>query len=382
MADSIVVRKVENKRDFQKLFNLPWKIYRDDPNWVAPLRMLRAGILDRKENPAWHYLKGEYFIAERNGEVVGSIAAIVNPLHNKHWNENAGFFGAFECIDDAEASAGLFKAAENWLREQRVDIIRGPVTLTVWEEYGLLVHGFEPPAFLIPYHRPYYQTLIEQAGFTKAADTFSYIYDWNDVAKQGTYERFNKLAARILRDGTITVRPVDGKRLKEEFLLFQKIFNEAWSENYGFIPMTDAERDAIAQSVGLIFNPKLGCVVEVRGDPAAFMIAIPDMNQALRHVHQMPRQLEAFRLIEMLWHWKIRRKTDRARIPLLGVREQYRKIGVDLLLYKYIIDAMRDNGYNSLYAGWIVETNTNTTKVMDNLKMRHFRTHRIYEKPL
>lgn len=381
--ETVHIRPVTSPADFKSFVEFPWQIYRDDPDWIPPLVSMRYEILDKKKNPAWEYLDGEYFIASRGDQIIGTIAAFINHRHNEFHHENIGWFGAFEMINDPEVAAALLNTAVEWVRAKGCDAIRGPQTLTTHEDVGLLIDGFEPPVLLMPYHYPYYQTLIEaQPGFEKAMDHYSFYQNWDMVQGSNLQERFNRITARIVQRGKISLRPLDKKNLKHEFALFKRLYNQAWSENWGFVPMTEKELDALIKSLSMLFDPDLACFAEIDGEPVGFLLVVPDFNQVLQKVHPRPGIPEIWSLLKALWYWKVRRIINGTRVPLMGVVAEHRKKGVDLAMCHHAMLAIRRKHYDEVDCGWILETNHDMVGVLKGFGMTIHRTYRLYQKAL
>lgn len=386
MSSTVAVRKVETKRDHKAFFEFPWTLYKDDPNWVPPLRSIRSDTLNREKNPAWEYLEGDYYLAWRGDEVVGTIAAFVNRHHNEYNKENIAWFGFFECYDDQEVANALLNTAIDWARLQGYDGIRGPQNFTTHEECGLLVDGFVPSVLLMPYNPPYYQKLVENIGFQKVMDAYSFFGDFNPdtFPQHPNYARLKKLVKRIKRNDDISVRRVNRKDLKKDFKLFQQIYNEAWAENWGFTPMTDPELKALVDAMGLLFDPKLSAIVELNGEPVGFMIGVPDFNLIFKEVYPRPGVPEPWSLLKVLWHWKIRPKMNVFRVPLMGVKPEYRSRGLDLVMYELFVDTIiqREVPYYMMDCGWILESNHDMMGVLKGGGLEIYKTHRFYELPL
>lgn len=387
MPDSVEIRKVHSAEDFRSFFEFPWMIYRDDPNWVPHLLSMRRETLDKKHNPAWEYMEGDYFTAWRHGRIVGTIAAFVNHRHNGFHEENIAWFGFFEVEDDPEAAAALLTTAEDWARNRGYDALRGPQSFTTHEEVGLLVEGFERPVMLMPYHHAYYQRLIADAGYEKVMDlhSFRFIYDPASEYVQKTLARLDKIIARLTaRRSDVHLRPLNRKNLRTEFALVKQIYNDAWEKNWGFTPMTERELDALIDGLGGFFDADLACVVEVEGEPAAFALGVPDFNIVLRKANPQPGVPEWFTLARALWHWKMRGVIDGARVPLMGVREPYRRQGLDLLMYHYFTELLRKQNkpYHTLDAGWILESNHDMMGTLEGAGLENYRTYRLFEKSL
>jgi len=282
------VRPVELAADFRAFFEFPWKLYKDDASWVPMLLSMRRELLDKQKNPAWSYMDGQYFGAWRGGELVGTITAFVNHRHNETWDENIGWFGTFEVYDDPEAARELLRTAEDWVRERGYDAIRGPQSFTTHEETGLLVKNFERPVIMMPYNHEYYIRLIEAAGYEKIMELHSIYYSRAMEPEVGMGRRLKGLAERAAKRANIVIRPMDASRKKEEFALFKDLYNRAWDKNWGFVPMTNEELDALIESLGMLLDPKLAFFAEVNGEPAGFSIAVPDFNEALQKAYPRP----------------------------------------------------------------------------------------------
>ncbi|MDL1902423.1 GNAT family N-acetyltransferase [Anaerolineae bacterium CFX9] len=377
MSD-VVIRKVETKADHQVFFEFPWRVYADDPNWVPPLLSMRRDLLDREHAPSWEYLEGDFFIAWRGEKPVGTIAAYINHRHNEYQNEHIGWFGAFEVYNDPEAAHALLKTAVEWVRERGYDAIRGPQTFTTHEECGLLVEGFERPILLMPYNKPYYRDLIESAGFKLSMVTYSFKMD-QPTASASLVGRLERITHSIMRRNKITVRGLDPKNLNRDFKLFKDLYNAAWQKNWGFVPMTERELDALVKSLGMFVSPKLAFFGYVDDQPAGFMLPIPDFNMVLHRAYAKPGTPEFITLLKALYYWKIRPIMNWARVPLMGVKEEYRGKGVDVVMYYHSIQAMIANGIEYCDAGWILSINDEMMSILDNFGAQKHRTYHFYE---
>ncbi len=375
---NLEIRKVENKKDFKAFFEFPWTLYKDDPNWVPPLKSIRRDLFNKDRNPAWGYMEGEYFTAWRGDKIVGTITAHINHRHNEFHGENVGWFGAFEVYDDQEAAHIMLETAAEWVRSRGYDAIRGP-QITTHEECGVLIDNFTPPVLLMPYNYPYYQGLIEGEGFTKAMDVNSVYIDRELVEESGAVARIEKIVSRITRRLDLVLRPIDRKNLRTEFELFKELYNDAWAKNWGFVPMTPKELDAMVESLGQFFDPDLAYFAEVDGEPAGFMICVPNFNEVLHMAYARPGTPELWTLLKALWYWKGRRVIRGVRLPLLGVKEEHRKTGVDIALYYSAMKALLPTNYTSLDCGWILETNE-LLDILDKFGGKIYKTHRFYEK--
>jgi hypothetical protein len=371
---AIRVTPVRGRRDFDRFLKLPWKIYERDPNWVPPLLLDQKNVLDRRKHPFHQHAEVEYFLAWKGGEVVGRIAAIVNHAYVEFHDERTGFFGFFECVDDAEVAAALLRTAEGWVRERGMDRILGPMSFSTNEEcpLAMLVEGFDrPPAVMMAYNPPYYPRLVEGAGYEKAKDLLAYFVD-----DPNPPERLRRGVARLQESEEIRIRPVDMKRFREEVAAIKGIYNSAWERNWGFVPMTDAEFDHLARQLRPIVNPNLCLIAEVRGEPAGFAVALPDYHQVLRHLNG---RLFPFGLFKLLWY---RRKIDGIRVITLGLKPGFRRMGLDAMFYLRIFEEGVKGGYRWAECSWILEDNWDMRRPLERLGARAYKTYRIYAKEL
>ena len=366
------VDATKGRADLRAFLRLPWRIYRDDPNWVPPLLVEQRKLLNRRRHPFHRHADVRYFLARRGERVVGRIAAIVNHRHVEFHGESVGFFGFFECEDDPAAALALVARAGDWLRERGMTAMRGPMNFSTNEECGLLVDGFDSPPMIMMTHNPaYYERLLEGAGLRKAKDLFAYL-----LAEIREPDRLLRGVARLARRSEATVRPIRMKELKREVERIREVYNSAWERNWGFVPMTEAEFDEMAKQMKQIVDPELCLIAEIDGAPAGFVLALPDFNQAIRHANGRLLPLGLFRL---LWH---ARRIDQVRVITLGVKPAYRRHGLDAMMMLRCYQRALELGYRRSEASWILEDNLPMRRIMDRLGWRVYKTYRIYEQPL
>jgi GNAT superfamily N-acetyltransferase len=367
--DLEIIRKPRQLKDF---FGLPYRIYRGDPNWVAPLIYDQKKLLDPKRHPFFDHAQMTRLIARRNGRAVGRICAIDNRAHVEYWQEPVGFFGFFECENDPEAAQTLIQAAADWLRPRGLNALRGPMNPSTNETIGLLIDGFDsPPMVMMTYNPPWYADLLEGAGLAKIKDVYAY-----KLTKADIPERV-KRAGDVLRQRLkITIRPLDVKHLRHEIERVREIYNAAWSKNWGFVPMTSAQFDHIARDLKQLVDPALAYIAEDGDRPIGFSLALPDINVALRHIKG---RLLPFGIIKVLWH---ARHIHQARVLTMGVVEEYRNRGVDTLFYLDTFANGTKKGYDWAETSWILEDNVPMNRAMEMLGGRIYKRYRIYEKPL
>lgn len=381
MPQTIDVHSIKNKLEFNAFFAFPWVLYKDDPNWVPPLLSIRRQLLDKSKHPAWKYMDGEFFGAWRGDDLVGTIVALINHTHNEYHEENIGFFGMFEAIDDAEVGKALLDTAIDWVKAKGADGIRGPANFTSNEEWGVLVDNFSAPMIMMPYNPTYYQKMIEDAGFTKAMDIYSMYIDRPLIEEHETFKRLERIVSRATKRSNIVVRSLDPKRKKEEFLVFKEIYNSAWEKNWGFIPMNDEELDALISDLGMLVEPELAFFAEIDGEPVGFALSVPDFNEALHKAYPRPGVPELVTLARVGWDWKIRKSIKGVRMPLMGVKSAHRDKGIDLAMFLELMRALLPSQYDFLDSGWILESNQ-LVSISLSLGNKVYKTHRIYEKSL
>ncbi|QPC82011.1 hypothetical protein G4Y79_20335 [Phototrophicus methaneseepsis] len=374
----VTIRKIETPRDFKAFFEFPWVLYKDDLHWVPPLVSVRKELLDREKGPAWEYIEGELFGAWRGEQMVGTIAGFVSHRHNQFNDDNVGWFGFFEVYDDQEAATALLNAAAEWVFSHGYDAILGPANMTLHEECGLLIENFDDPVILMPYNKSYYQKLVENAGFGKSMDVVSFYFDREMAQEAGAADRMAKITKRARERSGITIRPIDAKRKKEEFQLFRDLYNDAWINNWGFVPMTDRELDALVESLGQFFDPSMAFFAEVNGEPAGFALAIPNFNEVLKLGYPRPGTPEIFTLLKVLWYWKVQRVITGTRLPLLGVKQEYRDTPVVICLIEAVFRAITESRYGYIDCGWVLETNP-LVKLTTTLGLKIYKTHRFYQ---
>lgn len=368
---SVTVTPVTDSRDLMRFIKLPWALYRSDPNWVPPLIMDQKNLLDREKNPFFHHASVEYFLARRGGELVGRIAAIHDPAYIAFQSENVGFFGFFESIDDQAVADALFAAARGWLAGRGVVAMRGPTNPNTNENLGLLVDAFDvPPVVMMPYNPSFYPRLFEAAGLVKAKDLLAY---WlrEDRMNIDRLERFVEL---LKKRHSLTLRPINLKRLDEEIDLIKLIYNDAWEKNWGFVPWTDEELEHLGHELKPVADPNLVMFAYKDGDPAGFSLSLPDLYQALIHVRS--GRLLPFGIVKLLY-WQ--RRISQVRVLAMGIRHRYRGLGLDALFYHRTFRYSETNGRQRGECSWILEDNHAMKAAMEKMGGYVYKTYRLYE---
>lgn len=368
------VTLVTTKEERKQFLEFPYSHYEEDEHWIAPLRMEQKKLIDREKNAFYNNGNIAMFLAEQNGKVCGRIAAIEDHRFNDFHDSEIGFFGFFECIDDESVAKLLFKVATDWLAEKGYTDVLGPSNPSMMDEIGILIDGFQfDPSIMMPYHKPYYDKLIKSAGLEKEMDMFAFRVTQETVSFDRMYRAEEIVKRRYPR---LRIREVDLKNIEQEVETVRKIFNEAWKDNWGFIPLTEEELAATANDFKMILDPKVAHIAEIGGEPIAFSIALPDLNQVLK---KMDGNLFPFGIFKLLWH---KRNINRIRTALMGVMPQYQGKGIDALLHKEAILNGREVGYKSSELSWVLETNTNMIRVAERLGAKIEKTYRMYRKEL
>lgn len=326
-------------------------------------------------------MEGEYFAAWQSGQMVGTIAAFINHEHNRYHDENIGFFGIFESIDDAAIAKSLLDAAADWVRSRGADAIRGPANFTTNEECGLLVDNFSQPVIMMPYNPPYYGALVEGAGFEKVMDVHCIYQDRETIESTNSLERLERLVKRASERSGIIVRNMNARDKKTEFERFREIYNAAWEKNWGFIPMNDEELQALVADLGMLVESDLAFFAEIADEPVGFALTIPNFNEALSRAYPRPGVPEIWTMAQVAWHWKVRKSIRGVRMPLMGVKKEHRNKGVELAMLLEVMKALLPSRYDYLDSGWILETNP-LIKISLSLGGKIYKTHRFYQKSL
>ena len=368
--EGLIVREVSSKHDVNAFIRFLWKIYKNYPAWVPPLMMDRKKLMDREKNPFYAHSDAEFFLAEHEGEVLGRIAAIVNHNHNKEHEENIGFFGFFECINDQSVANALFDKAKEYLSAHGVTAMRGPFNPSVNDEIGLLIEGFDlSPTLMMTYNPPYYAGLIEKYGFKKVKDLYAYLLDQRTVYT----DRFNRAYELVKKRQNITFRTFDMKHFKDEVEKVKELYNKAWYRNWSAVPMTDEEFDALGADLKMIIVPELVIVAEKDGKPIGFALSLPDINMALKY------NKNGYFLPGLYHLLTKKKKINLVRIITLGVLPEYLSTGAGgALFYQTAINAKK-LGYEFGEASWILEDNDRMTKSAEAMQGKITKRYRIYE---
>ncbi len=372
------VRPVRTSRDRRKFLDLPYHLYRGDAHWIAPLRMAQKDVLNTKRHPFYKTSDAEMFIAWRDGRVVGRIMAILNRAHNEFQNERAGFFGFFEAENDNQTAAVLLDAAREWVCERGATVIRGPMNPSTNYECGLLVEGFDlDPMVMMTYNPPYYADLLESCGMKKAMDLYAY-----DIGVD-YFNHSNKLrrvAERLRKKSNISVRTVNMKDFRNEVGIIRQVYNDAWSRNWGFVPMSEEEFDHLAKDLKQIVDPRVLLIAEQVMEGSApravgFLLAVPDINFALKKING---RLLPLGLLKLLWH---SRKISSIRVITMGGILEFQNLGLGSIFLDEIYRRGPAAGFPTGEMSWVLENNVMMNRAAELIGGRRTKTYRIYEMP-
>jgi hypothetical protein len=365
---------VEGKAALKEFIDLPWRIYASYPNWVPPLKKEVERLLDTAKHPFWEFSERVLFLARRGSETVGRIAGIVDRNYNQCHGEKMGIWGFFECADDPEAAAALFGSVEKWAVSKGMSFLRGPLNPSMNNETGLLIVGFEyPPVVGMTYNPPYYQRLIEACGFEKEKDLLAFLID-------GEYklpEWMDRLAERTAKKKGVCIRHVDPKRMDAEFDLIREIYNDSWSGNWGFVPLTDHEMREIQKNVKPFADPDLVFFIYYDEVPAAVCVIFPDVNPLLKRLNGRIGLLGIFKALFY------RKEITGLRLIMFGIKEKYRQLGLPMLAFQHIYQVAREKKhYQDLEMGWTLEDNESINFLTEETGAKEYKKYRIFRKPL
>ena len=369
----IQIQPVVTSSDREQFIKFLWTIYEGNPSWVPPLLMDRRKLMDKKKNPFYQHADAEFFIARRDGKIVGRIAGIVNYNHDKEHNEKMGFFGFFECINDQAVANALFDTAKAYVKSKGATAFRGPANPSVNDEYGMLIEGFDlRPTVLMTYNPAYYNKLVEGYGFVKAKDLYAYTLSQDEVYT----ERFQRANRLVKERNHLTIRSLDMKNFVHDVGIVKELYNAAWAKNWGAVPMTDAEIDALAADLKPIVVPDLVIFAEIKGKPVGFGLSLPDINIPLWYNKKG-------RLLPGLFHLYFHKKEiNLVRVIVLGVLPEYLNTGAGGVLFYETAVRAKKLGYKYGEASWILEDNARMVKSAEAMQGKITRRYRIYEMPI
>ena len=373
----IEISEVNSRLERNAFIKFPWQIYANDPAWVPPLIIERKTFLERERHPFYRHGDAALFLARKNGKIAGRIMASDDSNYNSLHQSNVGCFGLFESIDDHHVATALFKAAAGWLRRKGRTEMMGPIDYSTNYVCGLLIDGFQfPPTMLTAHNPPYYKRLIESCGFIKAKDWYAWWFA--DPAKAVAH--LQRLAARFKARCPAVIRPVNLKNIRDESRRLRDIYNQAWGKNWGFVPFTEAEIEFMTKELKPLIIPEFALIAEVGDEPVGFILGVPDINVALRHING---RLTTFGLpigLVKLLYYKSRTRT--ARLIALGVIEKYRRSGIaEMLVLQIIEDGMIKRGFTGELS-LTLEDNFMINRFLEAIGAQRYKTYRIFDRTL
>jgi len=374
MMAYIEIIVVADAAELREFIDLPWKLYAAYPNWVPPLKKEVRRLLDPHQHPFWEFSERRLFLARRGAETVGRIAGIIDRHHNQFHHEKMGSWGFFECADDQEAAAALFSAVEAWLRQQGMTFMRGPLSPSMNNESGLLIEGFDyAPVVGMAYNPTYYLRLVESCGFTKEKDLLAFLID-------GEYrlpDWMERLAERTAQKKGVHIRHVDPKQMDAEFALIREIYNDSWSGNWGFVPLTDNEMREIQKNVEPFADPGLVFFMYYDDEPAAVCVIFPDINPLLKRLNGRVGLLGVLKFL------MYRREIRGLRCLMFGIKEKYRQLGLPMLAFRHIYAIGREQKkYQNLEMGWTLEDNDSINSLIEEAGAKRYKQYRLFRKSL
>lgn len=371
------IEKVMNEHDLKGFISFPSSLYKHDPNWIAPLLVERAEHLSKK-NPGSEHIQWQAWVAKKDGVVVGRITAQIDSLHRERYGEDTGHFGMIDAIDDYEVFSALFAAAEEWLKSFGARKITGPFSLNINQESGLLVDGFNtPPCVMMPHGKPYYEKNIVQHGYEKGIDLLAY---WMRCSELYFSPSLLRLMEQVRKK--VTVRCINRKRFDDEMQVMREIFNSGWQHNWGFVPFTEHEFATMGAQLKYLVPDDMIYIAEIDSVPCAFIVGLPNINEAIADLNG---RLFPFGWAKLLWRLKVS-GVRTARVPLMGVRQEYQFSRIGPIIALLLIEALRDpfakRKIEALEMSWILESNTGMRTILERIGATPYKQYRLYEKQL
>lgn len=370
---------VTSRHDLDSFIAVPHAVFADDPAWIAPLHLERRQHLSVRKNPYFRHAEAQFFLARRAGETVGRISAQIDRLHIARYDDATGHFGFLDAVDDGEVFAQLLGSAESWLKERGMRRIEGPFSLSINDESGLLVEGFDKPPFILMGHaRPYYARHVEAAGYRRTKDLIAYEYDLRTPLPHS----IAAMVAKTKDSGELVIRPLSKRNLARDLEIIIGIFNDAWSANWNFVPMTGEEIENLGDLLKMLISGEHVAIASLNGDPAAMAVTLPDINGMIR---DLGGRLLPFGWARLLWRLKFRTHAG-ARLPLMGVKTRYRGSIAGAVLAFALIDTVREfhlsRGTVRSELSWVLEDNIPLRRIVETIGSVPYKTYRVYDKPL
>ncbi|VAV87805.1 Hypothetical protein associated with Serine palmitoyltransferase [hydrothermal vent metagenome] len=381
MISAITIKEVTDKTGFKAFVMLPWALYKDDPNWVPPIIMERLENLDKDKNPYFEHARAKFWLAYKGNEVVGRISAQIDDLVEQQHDEKIGHFGFFECINDPAAAAALMDTASAWLKSEGRTSVIGPFSLSINEEAGMLVEGFDtPPSLMMNHALPYYQDLMTGYGMEKVKDLWAYYLKFNRPILPPTID---KLVKRSMRDGKVRLRRINMKNYTRDLRIILDIFNDAWTDNWMALPFTEAELNKAVKDMKLLIREDFTYIAEYDGVPMAMMVTLPNLNEIIA---DLDGNLFPFGILKLLWRLKLNPRYKTVRVPLMGVRKEFQNTALGGAMAFALIEECRIQaekaGCTHAELSWVLEENTRLSKMLETIGCWRYKNYRMYSKTL
>lgn len=372
MSD-VRIQRVKTRKDLKKFIFFPWKIYRNNSNWIPPLVMDFKEKIDKKKNPFFEHAEMDLFLAYKNGQITGRIAAIQDRNHNDFHKEKMVFFGLYESYDDIGTARALLDRVAEWGRERGMEILRGPMNLSMNDECAFLLEGFDsPPVVMMPYNPEYYPNLMEKCGLAKAKDLLAFFMTRDHEA----VSKVDRIVTQVSKKLSVTLRTVNMKNLEDDIRRVKHIYNNAWEKNWGFVPWTEKEMDFMAKKLKAVADPVLIILAEQKGKPIGFAFGLPNLNEVIK---KMNGRLTPWGILKYFYY----RKTIKGmRAIVFGVLREYRNTGVSYLLYSQLEKNALDKGYEWGETSWQLEDNEPINRFVTSLGGKVYKKYRLYEKKI
>jgi len=373
----IHIETLRDKSELKIFINFPSTLYPDDPNWIDPLYLEREEHLSKK-NPGTEHIEWQAWIAKKEDKVVGRITAQIDSLHRERYGNDTGHFGMIDAIDDPDVFRALFAAAESWLKSKGASKITGPFSLNINQESGLLIDGFDtPPSALMTHGKPYYAMNVENQGYEKGIDLIAY---WMKRTDLNFSRSLTKIMDQVRKK--VTIRCINRKKFSEEMQVLREIFNSGWQNNWGFVPFTEHEFATMGDQLKFLVPDDMIYIAEVDSVPCAFIVGLPNINEAIQG---LKGRLLPFGWAKLLWRLKVS-GVRTARVPLMGVRQEYQFSRMGPVIALLLIEALRDpfakRNIDALEMSWILESNSGMRTILEKIGAEPYKRYRLYEKQL
>ncbi len=370
---NIRIESVKTRKDRRNFIFFPWKVYKDEPNWVPPLVIDFKEKINKKKNPFFEHAEMELFLAHRGNEITGRIAAIVDENHNKFHEEKVVFFGLYESFNDSDTAMALLDTVAAWGKERGMEILRGPLNLSMNDECAFLLEGFDsPPVVMMPYSPRYYLDLMEECRLVKAKDLYAFYMTRDHEVMRNV----NQIVEKVRKESPVTLRAVNLKNIEQEAGRIKYVYNNAWEKNWGFVPWTEKEMDYMAKKLKTVADPDLIILAEHESRPIGFTFGFPNYNEVIK---KMGGRLTPWGLLKFFYY---RKKIKGFRAIVFGILKEYRLTGVSYLLYSELNKNAISKGYEWCETSWQLEDNEAINRFVASLGGKVYKKYRIFERKI